>query len=451
MGNGCGCAANASAPVVKPQPNGHATSNGKVEDDGANGNGKAAPLPVAAEPDILPPPKPAATPSAAATQKDAIDEVALQWPICSLEEGPTRLQLWSWVAGSDKTKTKARRKKQAKTEPKRLSYAGGLPGGGEVGLVGYGKSYQELAKRASEADVLPANVEKLIRGDVPRTFFVGQPAPEEDEQQTMERILRAVALWDPALGYCQGVNFLSFFVMSASRSPSAGDGVVEFTPSQLKAIKACSTGSDEADAFWLVVCILRDYGARGLFVEKTPLLKLYSFCLSQLIARRLPELHAFLCGLDSVLGFKWFGTLFTTMLPLPVAQRAWDLVLRDGLHFMLYIALGMCSLMTPALLAAAAEGDEAHEALGNMQRRLPRDATALMPLDFQPQPDEPAGAVEAAAGTRLVKSAIGFAGPGGGIETVEELLALWRTQQPDEAADLGDDFTFRRGKRWQCL
>merc|ERR1719161_2536982 len=161
------------------------------------------------------------------------------------------------------------------------------------------------------------------------------------------------------------MNFVAAFaLLSAS---GVGDG------------EASLGRQEEADAFWLISCIMQRYGARGLFLEGTPLVHLYSFCISRMLERRLPEVHARLGGLEEVLGFKWFGTLFTTVLPFEAVSHAWDLLLRDGLTALLALALGLCSLMAPLLRAAEGEGEEALEVLGRVQRELPSDAAVLLP------------------------------------------------------------------------
>jgi len=281
---------------------------------------------------------------------------------------------------------------------------------------------------------------------VPRTYFSGQEPPGPDKAASVERILRTLAFWDPKLAYCQGLNFLAAFALESSRWKHVSEDLGGQACSQSNIIVVASSGTIETDAFWLVACLMRDYGARNLFLDKTPLLKLYGFCLRRLVEKRMPELHVFLSGLEQVLGYKWFGTLFTTVLPPVVTARAWDLMLREGLHTLLFVAVGLCSMLEPSLLAAEAEGLEAYEVIGDLQRRLPRDIEALLPKGWAQQNGVTAGE---AAGIRLLEATERVWG--GGVDDLEELLLEWRSIHPSDAADLDPEFSFQRGKRWRNL
>lgn len=301
--------------------------------------------------------------------------------------------------------------------------------------------YQELLHAAVDGKSLPPAVEASICKDVPRTFFSGQPPPEGEDFETLGRVLRVLAFWDPELAYCQGVNFAAAFALRAWSVES--DGTNSSEPPR---------GRSEEESFWLVACLMRQYGARWFFLHHTPLLKLYGFCLSRLLERHLPEMHRILEGLDAVLGFKWFGTIFTTVLPFEVAMRAWDMLFRDGLVALLRLALGLCFLLAPALLAAEREGEEAVETMGRLQRQLSVDAA---PLLRPPQPGMGAGdrckgvgademdvneqSAGQLAGNRLMAAAESFEFSLGELEV---LLLAWKNERPGDAADLGEGFSF---------
>ncbi|CAK0877309.1 unnamed protein product, partial [Prorocentrum cordatum] len=153
----------------------------------------------------------------------------------------------------------------------------------------------------------------------------------------------------------------------------------------------------------------------------------------------MPQLGALGEQLCTVLGFKWFGTLFTTGLPAEVAVVAWGLIVRDGLAALLPLALGVCALaleprLQPAALEAADEDPE--DALGRVQRQLPADAALLLPPDAAALP--PAAAAAQAAG-RVARAAERFACT---PEVLEGLLEGYRRRHPEEASELGADFSF---------
>jgi len=315
-----------------------------------------------------------------------------------------------------------------------------------AGDKGVTASYHELAGLAAEGGTLPSWVEATIANDVPRTLLEGQPAPGPEDQEALARLLRALACWDPELAYCQGMNYVVRFAFLSSDMPHSVDEDVD--KDGTADIAGCVSenagpaGGTEAEAFWLVACLLGRYGARGLFLERTPLLKLYSFCLSRLLEQRLPEVHSSLDGLDAVLGFKWFGTLFTTLLPYEMAAQAWGLIFRDGLTALLCLALGLCSLLAPALHAAQQEGQDATEFIGQLQRQLPRGAGTLLPPDGNEgggAPHRHRRAAARVAGRQLLRAA--EAQPCSAAD-LEPLLQAWRHERPGDAADLGEAFTF---------
>lgn len=312
--------------------------------------------------------------------------------------------------------------------------------------------YEQLLRRFSEGGVAPDWVESTVAKDVPRTLLAGRPPPGSADQEALSRLLCALAQWDPELAYCQGMNYVARFALLSSdlRRPCAqglagilSDGAGEGSCGSLA--EHGPQGDREAESFWLVASLMWNYGARGLFLHRTPLLKLYSFCLSRLLEQRLPEVHSSLEGLDTVLGYKWFGTLFTTVLPFEVAAQAWDLIFRDGLPALLRLALGLCSLLAPTLSAARREGEEAAEVVGRLQRQLPKDVTPLLPQGAAAcAGGQPAQASwERKAGARLLEAAEGHScSP----PELEPLLAAFRRERPADAADLSESFTFQVSK-----
>lgn len=296
------------------------------------------------------------------------------------------------------------------------------------------RSYWELVSQASRTEGLPQEVRNTIRSDVPRTFFFGRPRPRLEESQALERMLFALALWDPGLAYCQGMNFLACFALLAAGWGAPGCAQAEASGE----VSGAVTALDEERAFWLVACLMRDYGARELFLDRTPLLKCYSFCFATLLKRQLPGLYSFLKGgMADVIGFKWFGTLMTTLLPLETAACAWDVLVRDGLDALLPLALGICSLVEPQLLAKAKAGVEPEEGFGKVEKRLPQEPALLLEGCEEGAERE----VGARAAERLVRTAERFTcGP----KELETLLDAWRRECPTEAADLNPDFSFLR-------
>eukprot|EP00930_Biecheleria_cincta_P097554 TRINITY_DN89257_c0_g1_i1.p1 TRINITY_DN89257_c0_g1~~TRINITY_DN89257_c0_g1_i1.p1 ORF type:complete len:383 (-),score=62.16 TRINITY_DN89257_c0_g1_i1:263-1411(-) len=324
----------------------------------------------------------------------------------SIAFGTSRLVSWAWMSGAHQHRK----------------------------LAGDGH-YAELVRKSAKEDAVPAQVLRSIAADVPRTMFAGQHLTAA-ETESLERILRCIALWDAELAYCQGLNFIASFALRSATERAASNEVGASSGSQPSQL----SGSVEEDTFWLLCCVLRDYGARELFLDRTPLLKLYSFCLARLIEQQLPELQRILSGLEEVLGYKWFGTMFVTLLPPNVVAQIWNLMLAEGLPALIASAMGLCLLLTDVLRKGQQEGEEAMAVIGELQRQLPSDISPLLPLGWT-SPSRNTEEAHAEAGKRLLEAAGKFKC---GTEELEALLAQWRIERPGESADLSDVFSFRQ-------
>ena len=75
---------------------------------------------------------------------------------------------------------------------------------------------------------------------------VGKQDPFGGYTGKLKNILHALSLFDPEVGYCQGINFITALLLVQS----SGSGVLE-----------------EEDVFWLLVSILRKFHLAGLFME----------------------------------------------------------------------------------------------------------------------------------------------------------------------------------------
>lgn len=156
-----------------------------------------------------------------------------------------------------------------------------------------------------------ANEEGSIRDidrDVTRTF-----SGEGNEEQVVEarRALRPVlvvlALTDPDLGYCQGLNFLCATVLREL---------------------------PEADAFCLVSRLLYGplYHMRGMYLHGLPDVSVHSQVLNALLQQLLPHIYGHLeeVGVESQFLFDWYFTLFSLLLPPTQLRGAIKAFLSDG-------------------------------------------------------------------------------------------------------------------------
>ena len=194
--------------------------------------------------------------------------------------------------------------------------------------------YSALLGRASTAE-LDANVAEDIEKDVDRTF------PEHEYFQNLQgegisglrRILRAYALHNPQVGYCQALNFI------------AGTMLLYLS---------------EEDAFWLFVTVVdtllpADYYSEsmvGMYVDQMVFSKMIELYMPKI--HRLVEREQLQLPLVTV---KWFMCFFVTTLRHDVALRVWDMFLNEGVKVVFRIGCALIKLSEEHILASKDGGD----------------------------------------------------------------------------------------------
>ncbi|CAG8564573.1 1971_t:CDS:2 [Paraglomus occultum] len=161
--------------------------------------------------------------------------------------------------------------------------------------------YSQLLEESSPYD-------RIIQRDLARTFpNVDLFKKEGGEGQTkLWNILRAYSLYDPLVGYCQGLGFL------------VGPLLMQM---------------DEAQAFAVFVRLMETYDMRSMFTLNMEGLQLRLYQFSTLLGQILPRLHAHfqLHGVHAAMfASQWFLSLFAYTYPLPLVLRIYDVVFAEG-------------------------------------------------------------------------------------------------------------------------
>jgi len=167
-----------------------------------------------------------------------------------------------------------------------------------------------------------------IRLDTRRTF------PEfhafgADEEQCLFRLLNAYANHNPALGYCQGMNFVAGLLILVS-------------------------GCDEEDAFGVFVCLMDHYGLAGFYEESFSLLLQYVRACDSSMSEVSPALknHLDEQGLHFFLYLhEWLLTLFINCLPIPYVLAIWDVVMQEGLHVLISASVSILQALETTILS----------------------------------------------------------------------------------------------------
>ncbi|KAF5737124.1 TBC1 domain family member 8B-like isoform X2 [Tripterygium wilfordii] len=188
------------------------------------------------------------------------------------------------------------------------------------------------SKERSNSFRVPGKFQKQIEKDIPRTF-PGHPALDEDGRDSLRRLLIAYALHNPAVGYCQAMNFFAGILLLLM---------------------------PEENAFWTLVGIMDDY-FDGYYTEEMIESQVDQLVFEELMRERFPKLvnHLDYLGVQVAwISGPWFLSIFVNMLPWESVLRVWDVLLFEGNRVMLFrTALALMELYGPALLTTKDAGD----------------------------------------------------------------------------------------------
>eukprot|EP00929_Paragymnodinium_shiwhaense_P012329 TRINITY_DN11927_c0_g1_i2.p1 TRINITY_DN11927_c0_g1~~TRINITY_DN11927_c0_g1_i2.p1 ORF type:complete len:890 (-),score=113.98 TRINITY_DN11927_c0_g1_i2:154-2823(-) len=248
-----------------------------------------------------------------------------------------------------------------------------------------------------------ARARDSIEKDLDRTF-PGVEEFDEARKDHLRTLLRVYAALFPQIGYVQGMNFIAGFLL-------------------LVAGKAHDDAEVAAqDALFLFVQMMTKYHASLLFCENLPLLKLYTYQYRTLLERLFPDVHShfFENNITPELYItKWLLTLYTGPLSVTTACRLWDLVVCEGLHFLVLVGLAIVKLLKPRLMKEQTEGL--------------LELLSLRGGDYGPPP----------CGDAIVDAAMSLhlhTGKGAACTkvtpTLSQLRSEWEAEEPRDAAEL---------------
>jgi len=171
---------------------------------------------------------------------------------------------------------------------------------------------------------------EIAKRDLSRTFpthalFLGA---DGIGQRQLFRVLRAFAVYDPRVGYCQGMGFIAATLL---------------------------TQMGEEDAFWAFVVLMKSakYDLAGLYLPGFPRLQRAFEQFRLLLKRYCKPIAEHLTreGVDvSFFASQWFMTLFVYQFPFPLLLPVWDLFIVDGWKGIMRVALELLETEKEGLL-----------------------------------------------------------------------------------------------------
>ncbi|KAG6617151.1 GTPase-activating protein GYP5 [Phytophthora cinnamomi] len=185
---------------------------------------------------------------------------------------------------------------------------------------------------------------ELIMTDVRRTY--GRVAPhkraanhkdevsEEDLTTQLSEILHALAGRFPAVGYCQGMDYIAAHVLNkVKKSGSAAD-----------------TKAEAESTFWLLVTLFERYGLHDMFAPGLHTLHVHCFQTQRLLELTEPALAEHFAHEKvpiEMFAVGWFQTLYLylNVLPADSLDRIWDIFLYErNWKIMLRVAVAILQL-----------------------------------------------------------------------------------------------------------
>mmetsp|Transcript_92933 Transcript_92933/g.215999 ORF Transcript_92933/g.215999 Transcript_92933/m.215999 type:complete len:463 (-) Transcript_92933:191-1579(-) len=168
-----------------------------------------------------------------------------------------------------------------------------------------------------------------IEIDISRTF-PELKSFDASQQQRLLRVLNAYASHNPAVGYCQGMNYVAGLLLLVSDC--------------------------EEESFNVLVCLMDSahFGLSGFYKERLPLLLRYLRACDKLVAETVPELRDHFIKENvqpAVYLHQWFLTLFINCFPLSMVMIIWDVIVCEGLPVILRIAVSILQVLKDSLLS----------------------------------------------------------------------------------------------------
>jgi hypothetical protein len=185
------------------------------------------------------------------------------------------------------------------------------------------KLYTQLTQSA-----LSPSKEREIRQDVTRTFPDLPVYTQDKGKEALFRVLKAYAVFDTQVGYCQGENFVTAVLLMFL---------------------------DEEEAFWTLASIMEHskFKLRDVLRPGFPGLVQHLYVFEKLFNEHLTKLHVYLfeLGITSpMFASNWYLTLFGAFLPISLVANVFDLFLLKGFLVIHRTALALLKLSETALL-----------------------------------------------------------------------------------------------------
>jgi hypothetical protein len=169
-------------------------------------------------------------------------------------------------------------------------------------------------------------LEKAIKRDLGARTSFSKYAQSAGLQDGLFGLCKAYALFDEAVGYAQGINFIAMPLLF---------------------------NMSEEEAFTLLVRLMHKYNIRSLFEPEMPGLHLHLYKFERLLEDLEPALYVHLKRRHvgpQLYATQWFLTLFAYRFPLQLVLRVYDLLFSEGMTAILKFGIVLMQRNKDALL-----------------------------------------------------------------------------------------------------
>ena len=183
-----------------------------------------------------------------------------------------------------------------------------------------------LAEKQKRDAAALIKLEKAIKRDLGTRTSFSKYAQSAGLQDGLFGLCKSYALFDEAVGYAQGINFVAMPLLF---------------------------NMSEEEAFTLLVRLMHKYNLRSLFEPEMPGLHLYLYKFERLLEDLEPALYVHLRRRHvgpQLYATQWFLTLFAYRFPLQLVLRVYDLIFSEGLTAILKFGIVLMQRNKTALL-----------------------------------------------------------------------------------------------------
>lgn len=183
-----------------------------------------------------------------------------------------------------------------------------------------------LAEKQKRDAASLVKLEKAIKRDLGARTSFSKYAQSAGLQDGLFGLCKAYALFDEAVGYAQGINFIAMPLLF---------------------------NMSEEEAFTLLVRLMHKYNLRSLFEPEMPGLHLHLYKFERLLEDLEPALYVHLRRRHvgpELYATQWFLTLFAYRFPLQLVLRVYDLLFSEGMTAILKFGIVLMQRNKVALL-----------------------------------------------------------------------------------------------------